>query len=93
MHGVGVGVSVGVAVGVGEAVGVGVEVGVGEAVGVGVGVGVNPQIRSVSVLATVVEPLYPPALISRLLPTTAPDGNDRPVFILGALVQPLVVGL
>jgi hypothetical protein len=87
MHGVGVGVGVGVAVGVGLAIGV------GEAVGVGVGVGVNPQIRSVSVFATVVEPSYPPALISRLLSTTAPEGKDRPVFMLGVLTQVLVVGL
>jgi hypothetical protein len=91
--GVGVAVGVGEAVGVGVAVGVSVAVGVGEAVAVGVGVGVNPQMRSVSVVATVVEPLKPPALTSRLLPTTAPETKDRDVFKLGALTQVLVVGL
>jgi hypothetical protein len=92
-HGVGVGVGVGDAVGVGLAVGVGVLVGVGEAVAVAVGVGASPQTPSVSALATEVEPLYPPPAIIRLLPIAAPDGNDRPVFRLGELVQVLVTGL
>jgi len=86
-HGVGVGVGVGVAVGVG------VNVGVGEAVAVAVGVGATPQITSVSTLAIVVEPSYPPAAISRLLPMAAPEANDRPIFRLGELVQVLVAGL
>ena len=86
-HGVGVGVGVGVAVGIGE------RVGVGEAVAVAVGVGATPQTTSASTLATVVEPLYPPAAINRLLPIAAPDGNDRPMFMLGELVQLSVAGL
>jgi hypothetical protein len=86
-HGVGVGV------GVGDAVGVGVLVGVGEAVAVAVGVGASPQTRSVSALAIEVKPSYPPAAIIRLLPIAAPDGNDRPVFRLGELLQVLVAGL
>lgn len=86
-HGVGVGVGVGVAVGVG------VNVGVGEAVAVAVGVGATPQTISVSTLAIVVEPSYPPAAINRLLPIAAPDGNDRPMFMLGELVQVFVEGL
>jgi hypothetical protein len=84
---------VGVGVGVGVAVGVGVNVGVGEAVAVAVGVGAMPQTTSVSTLAIVVEPSYPPAAISRLLPIAALDGNDRPIFKLGELVQVLVAGL
>jgi len=86
-HGVGVGVGVGVAVGVGLAVGV------GEAVAVAVGVGATPQTASVSALATVVEPSYPPAAISKLLPIAAPDGNDRATVMLGELVQVLAAGL
>ena len=84
---------VGVGVGVGVAVGVGVNVGVGEAVAVAVGVGATPQTTSASTLATVVEPVYPPAAIRRLLPIAAPDGNDRPIFMLGELVQVLGAGL
>ena len=91
---VGVRVAVGVGVNVAVAVAVGVNVAVGEAVLVGVCVGVgDPQIPSVSALATVVEPLYPPAAISRLLPIAPPDVNDRTTFMFGELLQVLVAGL
>jgi hypothetical protein len=82
-----------VAVDVGLAVGVGVAVGVGDAVAVGVGVGVSPQIRSVSVVAMVLDPLNPPALMSKFSPIMAPDTNDLAVFRLGAPLQVFVVGL
>jgi hypothetical protein len=85
---VGVGVGVRVAVGVG----VGVRVAVGETVGVGVGVP-PPQMPSVSALATVVEPLYPPAAIIRLLPIAPPDVKERTTFMFGELVQVLLAGL
>jgi len=87
---VGVGVNVAVAVGVA----VGVRVAVGLAVAVAVGVGVGPtQMPSVSALATVVEPLYPPAAMSRLLPIALPDVNERTLFMFGEAVQELLAGL
>ena len=87
---VGVGVRVAVAVAVG--VNVGVAVGVRVAVAVGVGVA-PPQIPSVSALATVVEPLNPPAAMIRLLPIALPDTNDRTTFMFGEAVQVLLAGL
>ena len=94
--GVGVRVAVAVAVGVDVAVavgvGVGVRVAVGETVAVGVGVA-PPQIPSVSALATVVEPLYPPAAMIRLFPIALPDTNDRGTFMFGEAVQVLLAGL
>jgi hypothetical protein len=72
--------------------GVAVAVALGEAVGVGVGVP-PPQMPSVSALATVVVPLYPPAAMSRLLPIAPPDVKERTVFMFGELVQVLVAGL
>jgi hypothetical protein len=88
--GVAVGVCVAVAVAVGVAVGVCVAVGLAVAVGVGVP---PPQIPSVSALATVVEPLNPPAAIIRLLPIAPPDGNDRTTFMFAELFHVLVAGL
>jgi hypothetical protein len=95
---VAVAVAVGVAVGVCVAVAVAVGVAVGEAVGVGVAVPVGqmtaaPQTPSVSALATVVEPLYPPAAMIRLLPIAPPDTKERTTFMFGELVQVLVAGL
>jgi len=87
---VGVGVRVAVAVAVG--VNVGVAVGVRVAVAVGVGVA-PPQIPSVSALATVVEPLYPPAAMIRLLPIALPATNDRTTFMFGEAVHVLLAGL
>src|SRR6266404_1024337 len=84
-------VGVGVGVGVNVAVGVGVRVAVAVAVAVAVGVGVAPpQIPSVSALATVVEPLYPPAAMIGLFPIALPDTNDRGTFMFGEAVQVLL---
>ena len=82
-----------VAVAVAVAVGVGVRVAVAVAVGVAVGVAPPPQIPSVSALATVVAPLYPPAAMIRLLPIALPATNDRTTFMFGEAVQVLVAGL
>ena len=90
--GVGVRVAVAVAVAVAVGVAVGVRVAVGETVAVGVGVA-PPQIPSVSALATVVEPLYPPAAMIRLLPIALPATNDRTTFMFGEAVQVLLAGL
>jgi len=65
------------------------------AVAVAVGVGDTPppaQTFSVSALATVLEPLYPPAPIIRLLPIAEPVTNDRNSFMFGELVQVSVLG-
>ena len=79
-----IGVQVGVADGVPNTVGV--------AVAVGVGLAQPPPILSVSVLATVVEPLKPPAAMIRLFPIAAPDTNERTTFMFGELVHVLLAG-
>jgi len=89
-----IGVHVGVGVGVppGVTVGLGVGGGVGVAEGEAVGVGVGPQTAgSVSVVVTVVAPLYPPAA-KRVFPMLVPATNERATFRDGPLDQVLEAG-
>ena len=73
--------------------GVAVTTGVGVGVVVGVGVGVAPaQTISVSALATVLDPLKPPAAIIRLLVIAPPVENDRTSFMFGEAVHVSVLG-
>lgn len=76
--------------------GVGVGVGVpggGVTVGVGDGGGGPPQTFSVSAVAVVATPSYPPEAIIRSVPIAAPDENDRKPFKSGESVQESVAGL
>jgi hypothetical protein len=96
--GVGVGVMVGVAEEAGVAVGVDVTVGVGVVVGVTVGVavgvreGVSTQTISFCTVATLTEPLNPPAAMSRLSPIAPAAGNERATSMLGELVHVSLAG-
>jgi hypothetical protein len=75
----------------GVGVGLGVP-GVPDGVGVGDGGGGPPQTFSVSAVAVVATPSYPPEAIIRSLPIAAPDENDRKPFRSGESVQVSVAG-
>jgi hypothetical protein len=78
----------------GQLPGVGVGDGVpgGVIVGVGVGGGGPPQTFSVSAVAVVATPSYPPEAIIRSVPIAAPDENARKPFKSGESVQESVAG-
>ena len=74
-------------------VGVGDGVPGGVIVGVGDGGGGPPQTFSVSTVAVVATPSYPPEAIIRSVPIAAPVENDRKPFKSGESVQESVAGL